>query len=141
MAHVHGAKAAEAAKKVVEEAACPFHAAAEMASEGAAMKHMMGSGTGMMGSNMGGMMMGGAMGPMMEHGSGMGAMMSSRAVTAGVATGAAVTASSAAAGHSVLRRIIMHPLVLFGAGLAVGYLIHKYREDILQRSTEIDVTE
>lgn len=157
MAHVHGTKAVDAAKKVVEEAACPLHAAAEMASTGAGMKQMMGSGMGgMMGSGMGGMMgpmmeqggmgemMGsgmGMMGPMMQRGSDMAAMMGSRAVTAGVATGAAVTASSTAAGHSLLRRIVTHPLVLFGAGLAVGYLIHKYREEILQRGSEIDVTE
>ncbi|MGY6216224.1 hypothetical protein ACW73L_13780 [Methylolobus aquaticus] len=128
MAHIHGGKTVEVAKKVVEEASCPLHAAGEMMGEGAGMKHMMGAG-------MAGTMAGG-MGSMMEHGS-MGAMMSSRAVTAaGVATGAAVTASSAA-GHSLLRRIVTHPLVLFGAGLAVGYLIHKYREEILQQGSEI----
>ncbi|RYU59986.1 hypothetical protein EWI61_07860 [Methylolobus aquaticus] len=124
MAHVHGAKAAEVAKKVVEGAGRPLHAATEMMGEGAGMKHMMG----------------GAMGSMMEHGAGMGAMAHSRAVTAGVATGAAITASTAS-GHSLLRRILTHPVVLFGAGIAVGYLIHKYREEILQQSGEIDITE
>lgn len=66
MAHVHGAKMAEAAKTIAEEAPCPFHAAGEMMGQGGGMN--MG---GMMGSGMGGMM-GSGMGGMMEHASGMG---------------------------------------------------------------------
>lgn len=156
MAHVHGEKMVGAAKKAVEEAACPFHAAGEMAGSG--MGGMMGSGMEGMMKNMGGMMgpgmegmkgmggmMGSGMGQMMGAGmegmkdmsgmmmgpaTGQAMMMAPRAVAAGAATGAAVTAAR----HSLFRRVITHPLVLFGVGLAVGYLVHKYREEILQKA-------
>lgn len=109
MAHVHGEKIIEAAKKVAEEAPCPFHSAGEMMAQGA------------------GMDMGKMMGSAMDGMKGMGAM------TAGVATGTAMTVASASQ-HSLLRRIVTHPLVLFGAGLAIGYLIHKYREEIIAKA-------
>ena len=125
MAHVHGEKMVEAAKKVAEEASCPFHAAGEMMGQGGGMS--MG---GMMGSGMEGMK---GIGGMMGSGMGTGAMMNPGAMTAGVATGAAMTATSAT-GRSLLRRIVTHPLVLFGAGVAIGYLIHKYREEIIQKA-------
>jgi hypothetical protein len=83
---------------------------------------------------MGGMMEHGAgmgMGGMVGSGMGMGTMMSPGAITSGVATGAVVTASSAA-GRSLFGRLLTHPLVVFGAGLAIGYLIHKYREEIIE---------
>jgi len=113
MAHVHGEKMVETAKKIVEEATCP-----------------------MMESGMGGMM-GSGMSGLMEHGAGMGmgTMMVPRAMTAGAATGAAVTAASAT-GRSLLGRMGTHPLVLFGAGVALGYLIHKYREEIIQKASQ-----
>lgn len=28
-----------------------------------------------------------------------------------------------------------HPLVLFGVGVAVGYLVHKYRKEIIETAT------
>jgi len=146
MAHVHGEKMVEAAKKVAEEAICPFHAAGEMMGQGGGMSMggMMGSGMegmkgmgGMMehgtGMGMGNMMGSGSGGAMMGSGMGTGAMMNPGAMTAGVATGAAMTATSAT-GRSLLRRIVTHPLVLFGAGVAIGYLIHKYREEIIQKA-------
>jgi hypothetical protein len=113
MAHVHGAKLAEAGKHIAEGAAKP-----------------------MMEAGMGGMMNAGMKG-MMEHGAGMGMgnMMSHRAMTAGVATGAA--AVTAAANHSLLRRVATHPLVMFGLGLAVGYWIHKYREEIIESAEQV----
>ena len=127
MAHVHGEKMVETAKKIVEEATCPMMESGMggMMGMGEMMEHGAGMG-GMMGSEMGGMM---------EHGAGMGmgTMMLPRAMTAGAATGAAVTAASAT-GRSLLGRIVTHPLVLFGAGVALGYLIHKYREEIIQKA-------
>ena len=124
MAHVHGEKMVETAAKVAERARSPMMM-------GSGMGGMMGSGMeGMKG--MGGMGMGGMM---MAPGMGTGMMMNPRAMTAGVATGAAVTASSAT-GHSLLRRVVTHPLVLFGVGLAIGYLIHKYREEIIQQASQ-----
>jgi hypothetical protein len=138
MAHVHGEKMVEVAKKVAEES-CPFHAAGEMMGKGAGMDmgNMMKSGMGgMMGSGMGGMMGAGMEGMkdmggmMMGSGTASGMMTAPRAVAAGAATGAAVTAAR----HSLFRRVVTHPLVLFGAGLAIGYLIHKYREEIIQKA-------
>jgi hypothetical protein len=99
----------DAAKKIAKEATCPM---------------MMESGMGaMMGSGMGGMMMGSGMG--------MGTMMNPAAIGSGVATGVAV-ATSSATGRSLVGRLLSHPLVLFGAGLAIGCLIHKYREEIIE---------
>lgn len=45
----------------------------------------------------------------------------------------AVTGSAlaAAAKHSLLGRLVRHPAVLFGLGLAAGYAIHKYRREII----------
>ena len=45
-----------------------------------------------------------------------------------VATGAAATP----AGRSWLGRVLGHPLVLFGLGVAVGYTVHKYRKEIIE---------
>jgi hypothetical protein len=123
MAHVHGAQAVATAAKVAEEAVCPLHAAEAAAKGGMAMGGMMEHGAGMAMGNMMHSGAGMAMAPMMKHGA------------KAAATGAAVTAS-AVAGHSLLRRIAMHPLVLFGAGLAVGYLIHQYREQIISQAEE-----
>lgn len=150
MAHVHSTKLAETAKKAAEEAACPFHAAAEAAGSGMGgmmmgegMGKMMEGGMGrmMMGEGMTKMMQGGTAG-MMEHGAGTmmmgsgagtGMMMAPRAAAAaGAATGVAVTAAR----HSLLRRVVTHPLVLFGAGLAIGFLIHKYREELSGKANE-----
>lgn len=132
MAHVHGEMLAGATKKMAKEAA-----GAGM--KGAAMTEGMGK---MMEGGMTGMMGGPGMRNMMEHGmgsmmmgsgGGTGMMMAPRAAAAaGAATGVAVTATR----HSLLRRIVTHPLVLFGAGLAIGYLIHKYREEITAAASE-----
>jgi len=135
MAHVHGAKAVATAAKVAEEAVCPLHAAEAAAKGGMAMGGMMEHGAGMA---MGGMMENGAgmaMGNMMHGSAGMAMVPMMKHGAKAAATGAAVTAS-AVAGHSLLRRIVMHPLVLFGAGLAVGYLIHQYREQIISQAEE-----
>jgi hypothetical protein len=131
MAHVAGEKMAATAAKMAEEASCPMmmeSAAGDM------MGGMMGSGMGgMMGSGMGGMM-GSGMGGMTGSGMSAGTMMNSRTMTAGMATGAAMTAS--AKGRSFVAKIVTHPLVLFAAGLALGYLVHKYREGIIQEASQ-----
>jgi hypothetical protein len=54
--------------------------------------------------------------------------------------GAAVMAVGVAAGSGVLRRLLTSPLVMFGAGVAVGYLGFKYRKEIaaaVVRGTEM----
>jgi hypothetical protein len=69
---------------------------------------------------------------MTGSGGGGGMMMAPRAAAAaGAATGVAVTAAR----HSLLRRVVTHPLVLFGAGLAIGFLIHKYREELTGKAS------
>ena len=114
MAHVHGAKAVATTAKVAGEAVCPLHAAEAAAKGGMAMGSMMEHGAGR------------AMAPMTKHG----------AMAAGAAATGAIATASAATGHSLLRRVLTHPLVLFGAGLAVGYLIHQYREEIINGAHE-----
>jgi len=104
MAHVHGAAgAAEMSKHIANAGAAE---AMERSMEGMMMKHMMGEG------------MGGMMSPGMRMAKG------------AAATGAVVSASSSA-GRSFLGRLLTHPLVLLGIGVAVGYSIHKYRKDII----------
>lgn len=31
-----------------------------------------------------------------------------------------------------MSTLTKHPLILFGAGVAVGYLVHKYRKEIIE---------
>lgn len=141
MAHVHGEKMVDAAKSV---AAGASHA---RNMEGA-MGHMMGPGMdGMMMKGMGGSMrsgMEGMSGMASGMGAGMGHMMGAgmegmrgMMMTPHVATGGAAATVAAATQHSLLRRMLTHPLVLFGLGLAAGYLIHKYRDEILQKGSEV----
>lgn len=113
----------------------------------------------MMRDGMGPMMMGGGMGPMMKNGMGammkdgvmpmmmegsMGSMMKngmrpmmmeggmgSMMKTPGIATGVVVYTGSSA-GNGVIRKIITHPLVLFGLGVVVGYCVYKCRKSIIQ---------
>ena len=50
----------------------------------------------------------------------------------------AASGRGAAAGVSgTVRKIIRHPLFLFGLGLTVGYLVHKYRKEIISSTTRI----
>ncbi len=87
----------------------------------------MGEGMGtMMGSGMGAMM-GEGMGAMM--GGGMGSMMN---MSHGVVAGAAVTAGAT----GTVGKIIRHPVVLIGLGVAFGYLLHKYRKQIISWAGE-----
>ena len=53
-----------------------------------------------------------------------------------LAKGAAATSAVATAGtqtgKSFLGKLVSHPLVIFGLGVAVGYAIHKYRKEIIE---------
>lgn len=122
MAHVHGA--GEAMKSAASHAA---------KGQGAGMMGMMGSMSGMMES------MPGMMGPMAGQ---MGEMMVREGGhrMAGMATGAAAAGVAAAAAKSsggFMSTLTRHPLVVFGLGLATGYLIHKYRKEIIAGATRI----
>lgn len=46
------------------------------------------------------------------------------------AAGMAATASTSS-GRNLMSRVLKHPVVMFGLGLAVGYLAHKYRKEII----------
>jgi hypothetical protein len=53
-------------------------------------------------------------------------------VAKGAAATGAIAAASAPATHSFLGRVLRHPLVWFGLGVAAGYAIHKYRKEIIE---------
>ena len=144
MAHVHGEKAAASLMKpAVSGGAAGMMGSAmgemgKMSMSGASPMMMEGMGP-MMGEGMGSMM-GSGSGSMMNMGHGMaGAVkqsMGNPGVARGVATGAVVSASTTGA-RSALGKIIRHPLVLFGLGVAVGYLLHKYRQEIISSTTRV----
>jgi hypothetical protein len=54
--------------------------------------------------------------------------------TGAVATGAVAVASTRA-GSSLVGRVLSHPLIVFGLGVAAGYAIHKYRKEIIESAT------
>ncbi|MGZ8216168.1 hypothetical protein [Methylomagnum sp.] len=107
MAHVHGAAAA--AKTAGAHAAHAHHAA--HAAHGA--------------SNMG---------AMMEHAGHMLASAPKHAAT-GAVVGAATVAATTQSGKSLMSILARHPLLIFSAGIAVGYLAHKYRKEIIENAT------
>lgn len=61
------------------------------------------------------------------------AMASSQgAAKAGMLAMGTATAAATHQGKGVMGGLARHPLVVFSLGLTVGYLIHKYRKDIIQ---------
>jgi len=95
-------------------------------------------GTGMSGMGMGGGQMGRMMmGPMMG-GMGGGQMMANMPMMAECAemmgksaVAAGVAASASSTGRSFMHRLLRNPWVLFGVGVAAGFLVHKYRKEII----------
>ncbi|MEE7627017.1 hypothetical protein V3O24_12655 [Methylobacter sp. Wu8] len=69
------------------------------------------------------------LGSMMSEG--MGSMMKTPAIASGVAVSA-----GSSAGKSVIKKIITHPLTLFGLGVVAGCYIYKYRKSIISASDE-----
>lgn len=100
------------------------HGAKAVAETGTAK--MMDSTMGKMGM---GSMMEGSMSSMMSEG--MGSMMKTPAIASGVAVSA-----GSSAGKSVIKKIITHPLTLFGLGVVAGCYIYKYRKSIISASDE-----
>lgn len=136
MAHVHGAKEmAKAAGKGSEMAGM-------MEGAKGGMEKMMG-GMGMMeGGGKGGMGMGDRMGMMMEGGAmegmktgmemmGSHHMMPNMPAMAATGTTAAALSGASTQGRGLVSRIVGNPWVIFGLGVAVGYLVHKYRKEII----------
>jgi hypothetical protein len=116
MSHVHGAAA---------------NGAAQLGKSAAKA-----AGQGMTGEGMSGMM-----GEMMKQGMmGQAANFTPAAASfhnlakGAAASGAAATASSTT-GRSFVGKLLRHPLVLFGLGVAVGYAIHKYRKEIIDSAS------
>lgn len=44
--------------------------------------------------------------------------------------------TAAAAGKSTLKKVLTHPVTLIGLGFVLGYLVYKYRKDIIAVSEE-----
>lgn len=149
MAHVHGAKAAAAAPKMAGKVAGSMGGMGTMmgsgAMEGGRMGSMMAGMSregGHMGAMMGGGMEAGNMGKMMA-GMGGGHMMANLPAAKGTgmaakaaAGGAAVSAASAS-GKRGLSRLLTNPWVLFGLGFAAGFLVYKYRREIIAAAAPI----
>jgi phosphoribulokinase len=53
---------------------------------------------------------------------------------AAAATGA-MAAASTQTGTSFMSILAKHPLLVFSAGVAAGFLVHKYRKEIIQNVT------
>ena len=125
MANVQGAANLAAASKHVAEAG------AAKAMETGMKGMMMGEGmSGMMGGGMPGMMGAGAV-------KAAPAAVSFHNVAKGAATtGVAVTAASRT-GKSLVGRLVRNPWVLFGLGITVGYMVHKYRKNIIGAANRV----
>lgn len=110
MAHVHGAAAKSAANHAhhAMHAAEHAHHAAQHAMSAAGAGHSMMENAGHMMANM------------PKH-TGMAA-----------AAGTAAVAAAMPQGKGFMGFLARHPLVVFGLGIAVGYLAHKYRKEIIQ---------
>ena len=116
MAHVHGAKAVKAITETAGTSAANMMDSA-MSGMGKMSEGMMHSGMATMG-NMGEGMMHSGMAGMGN----MGEAMSHSAMK---------YAATAAAGKSTLKKILSHPITLVGFGFALGYLVYKYRHNII----------
>jgi hypothetical protein len=118
MAHVHGAAAA--AKSAGAHAAHAAHHAAHAAhaSHGA--------------SGMSAMME--HAGHVMDHAGHMMASVPKHAAT-GAIVGAAAVATTKQSGKGFMSILAKHPLLVFTAGIAVGYFAHKYRKEIIEGAT------
>lgn len=127
MANVPGAANLAAASKHVAEAG------AAKAMETGMKGMMMGEGmSGMMGEGMAGMMGAGAV-----KAAPAAAAVSFHNVAKGAATtGVAVTAASRT-GKSLVGRLVRNPWVLFGLGITVGYMVHKYRKNIIGAANRV----
>jgi hypothetical protein len=113
MAHVHGA--AEAAKSAANGAmAGHAHHAASGAMTGHA-HHAAGA----------------AMAGHAHHAAG--AMMAKGAA----ATGAMAAAVSTSHRSTLMSALTKHPLLIFGLGVAAGFLVHKYRREIIGSATRL----
>lgn len=84
------------------------------------IKPATGAGTAMGGMNLGSMM-----------GEGMGSMMKAPGMASGV-----VASAGSGATISAVKKILSHPLVLFGLGAIAGSYIYKYRKSIISVSNE-----
>jgi hypothetical protein len=76
-----------------------------------------------------------------EHGKGaVGAMMANMPKHAGMAamgTTATAVAATTHSGRSFLGTLARHPFLMFGLGLATGFLVHKYRKEIIRSASSI----
>ena len=59
-------------------------------------------------------------------------MSSGQSVAKDVAKGAAISATARTGSKTLGRSASRHPLLLIGIGLVTGYLLHKYRKEIIR---------
>ena len=84
----------------------------------------------------------GMMGGMMAAGMGSGHLPAASGHLGNLAKGAAATGTLVAVSshntrQGVVKTLLRNPLVMFGLGLAAGFLIHKYRREIIDTATRV----
>lgn len=60
----------------------------------------------------------------------------SSSVSATVLTGSVATATAVGLSQSA-RGVLKHPLIMFGVGMAIGFVLHKYRKNIISSATTV----
>jgi hypothetical protein len=40
-------------------------------------------------------------------------------------------------GEKIMNKLAKHPVLVFGLGIAAGYLVYKYRKDIISSATKV----
>jgi hypothetical protein len=48
-----------------------------------------------------------------------------------------VTSATVHSGRRLMSNIAKHPVLVFGLGVAAGYLVYKYRKEIISSSTKV----
>jgi hypothetical protein len=48
-----------------------------------------------------------------------------------------MTSATVHSGRRLMSNIAKHPVIVFGLGLATGYLVYKYRKEIISGTTKV----
>ena len=48
-----------------------------------------------------------------------------------------VTSATVHSGRKLMSNIAKHPVLVFGLGIAAGYLVYKYRKEIISSTTKV----
>ncbi|MEY2701217.1 MAG: hypothetical protein RIQ52_1972 [Pseudomonadota bacterium] len=63
--------------------------------------------------------------------------MTQHAVTAAKVVGMAAAGSATAHSGGIMKTLTRNPLIVFAAGVAAGFFIHKYRKEIIASASSI----